>query len=232
RSAHIFLQMGWRQAGVIRTRTHWLEGGSRARELRRREGRWRVWTTPFAAASSARARAALDVGATRLEEWSSFPDEVESLARQFEASHALVLRRDPDWLDWRFFQGASRAFRAFGLRRAGALAGWFVLQKPGADGVAWLADAMALDEAAWGALGAHAARVAREAQAVALRANAIDGSPWAARLAALGFLPPRRQDHLIVIVHLHDPDHPVAREAADASRWWFTDADRDDETMG
>ncbi|MFN9786096.1 MAG: GNAT family N-acetyltransferase [Planctomycetia bacterium] len=232
RSAHIFLQMGWRQAGTIRAHTHWLESGTRARSLRRREGRWRALTTPFSAWLGARARQALDAGATQAVEWSSFPSEIEPLVLRLEAAHALVLRRDPAWLDWRFFRGPSRAFRAFGVLRSGALVGWFVLQKPSVDGLAWLVDAGALDEQAWSALGAQALRIAREAGACAVRANAIDGSPWAARLAAFGFQPPRARDHLSVIVHLHDEGHPVAREALDASRWWFTDADRDDETMG
>jgi hypothetical protein len=37
---------------------------------------------------------------------------------------------------------------------------------------------------------------------------------------------------LNVILYTHDPQHPVAQLAQDARLWWFTDADRDDETMG
>ena len=232
RSAHIFLQMGWVRAGTIRTHTHWLEGGARARLVRRREGCWRAMTTPLAAWRSARARASMCAGDAQVVEWSAFPAEVEPLALRLEAQHPLVLRRDPAWLDWRFFHGPSRAFRVFGLRRSGELVGWLVLQKPAPDGVAWLVDACGIDEGAWRALGAHALRLARELGACALRANAIDGSAWGARLASLGFQPPRAHDHLLVIVHLHDHGHPVAREALDAASWWFTDADRDDETMG
>ena len=47
-----------------------------------------------------------------------------------------------------------------------------------------------------------------------------------------GFLPPKPDNHLIVILHTHRPDHPLARAARNASAWYLTDGDRDDETMG
>ena len=232
KSAHIFLGIGWRQAGTIRTHTHWLEGGARSRALRRREGRLRSWGSWFAARKSRSAWAGSSTANLEVREWTTFPAEVEALALVLERAHPLCLRRDRDWLEWRFFCGRSRAFRAFGLYRSGVLAAYCVLQRTAADGAAWLVDAAALDEAAFDAAARAALDAARLSGACAVRANAIDGSPWAAKLARWGFQPPRPHDHLIVIVHLHAADHPVAREALDAARWWFTDADRDDETMG
>ena len=52
------------------------------------------------------------------------------------------------------------------------------------------------------------------------------------RLEEAGFLPPKPENHLSVIVRIHEPAHPLAQAALDASRWYLTDGDRDDETMG
>lgn len=232
KSAHIFLQMGWRQVGTIRTRTHWLSGGGSCRALRRREGRWRALTTWFAARRSKTRVSRLDPPRLTVREWTRFPSEVVELSQALERCHALALRRDPEWLDWRFFHARSQVFRAFGLYRGDKLVAYFVLQRPSADGVAWLADAAASNEAASDAAGAAALAQARADGACAVRANAIDGGPWARLLDRWGYQDPRPHDHLIVIAHIHAPSHPAAQEALDASRWWFTDADRDDETMG
>jgi hypothetical protein len=63
-------------------------------------------------------------------------------------------------------------------------------------------------------------------------ATAIDGSWWSGKLSSAGFLAPRPKNHLLVIVHANQPDHPLALAARDPRRWYFTDGDRDDETMG
>ena len=68
--------------------------------------------------------------------------------------------------------------------------------------------------------------------AAAVHATAIDDSWWARCLAASGFLPPPRGEHFMVIAHLHSEDHPLAVAARDSRRWYLTDGDRDDETMG
>ena len=238
KSAHIFVQMGWRVVGTIRTWTQWLEPDERARALRRREGRWRAWTAPWAFRVSRRARIALErsealqAPRTTSRVWAHVPQEVERIARSLESTHPLVLQRDAAWLQWRFLQGVSQAFQVQGVYRADQLVGYFVLQRPTSEGVVWLADAAAVDADAWTACAAHALRQARAWGACALRANAIDEGPWGRWLQQWGFTPPRAHDHLNVILYTHDPQHPVAQLAQDARLWWFTDADRDDETMG
>jgi hypothetical protein len=51
-------------------------------------------------------------------------------------------------------------------------------------------------------------------------------------LAANGFQAPKSTNYLTVILHAHDAEHPLTRAARDLSGWYFTDGDRDDETMG
>ena len=53
-----------------------------------------------------------------------------------------------------------------------------------------------------------------------------------ARLAGRPEIAPRRGGEMRVILCVHDPAHPLAKAARDPSRWYFTDGDRDDETMG
>jgi hypothetical protein len=65
-----------------------------------------------------------------------------------------------------------------------------------------------------------------------VRATAIDGSWWSGQLVSAGFLPPRPENHLSVILHVHQPDHPLVSAARDIRGWYMTDGDRDDETMG
>jgi hypothetical protein len=60
----------------------------------------------------------------------------------------------------------------------------------------------------------------------------MDGSWWAERLAENAFAPPRPETHLIVILRAQRPEHQLVAAARDPRQWYFTDGDRDDETMG
>jgi hypothetical protein len=71
-----------------------------------------------------------------------------------------------------------------------------------------------------------------QAHASTVQATAIDGSWWSGNLLRAGFVPPKPDNHLNVIVHVLRPDHPLAAAARDARKWYLTDGDRDDETMG
>ena len=110
--------------------------------------------------------------------------------------------------------------------------GYVVVQLPRAgETLGYLVDVLALDERALAAaLSAGLASLER-AGAGAVRATAIDGS-WSGVLQRSGFLAPKADNHLRVIVWENDPAHPLCRAAADLSRWYLTDGDRDDETMG
>jgi len=71
-----------------------------------------------------------------------------------------------------------------------------------------------------------------QAGASVVQATAIDGSWWRDVLVGQGFVAPRRANHLTIILHVHDGAHPLAAAARDPRGWYFTDGDRDDETMG
>lgn len=236
RSAHIFLELGWERVGTVRPWTQVIADGPAAREERGKEGRLRRWLTPLGARHGARARRRLEREGAGfdLRDLERFPREVEALSREVEPHFALMVRRDADYLDWRFLASPSRRFRVLGaFARDGAFAGYAVVQLP-RDGepLGWLVDALAPDRRALAALLAGALGRIEAAGASLARATAIDGSWWAARLGEAGFLAPRRENHLIVILHVHDPAHPLARAARDARSWYLTDGDRDDETMG
>jgi hypothetical protein len=65
-----------------------------------------------------------------------------------------------------------------------------------------------------------------------VEATAIDGSWWSERLAGAGFLAPREENCLSVILYPLVPEHPLVAAAREVRSWYFTDGDRDDETMG
>jgi hypothetical protein len=115
----------------------------------------------------------------------------------------------------------------------GELAAYVVVQAPREGlGIGYLVDVLAADEAALAqALEAGLAQL-EAAGAELVQSTAVDGSWWQARLVEAGFQSPRAENHLLVILHTNRPEHPLARAARDASRWYLTDGDRDDETMG
>ena len=116
---------------------------------------------------------------------------------------------------------------------AGELRGYVVIQlpRPGQP-VGYLVDVLGADDSLAGAALEVGLAQLERAGASVVEATAIDGSWWRAMLERSGFGPPRDDNHLIVIQQPLQPEHPLTRAAADASRWYFTDGDRDDETVG
>jgi GNAT superfamily N-acetyltransferase len=240
RSAHIFLELGWQKIGTLRPWTFVLASDAAARRERAKEGRIASWLAPFARrgghAARRRLRDASRSHGTALHaiELERFPPQVESLSREVEKSFALMVRRDAAYLDWRFTKSPSQLHRVIGLHADdGALAGYCVVQVPRADEcVGYLVDVLARDEPAVAAAIESGLALLESAGASLVKATAIDGSWWSGWLERAGFVPPKPDNHLIVIVHVNDRDHALAEAARDASTWYLTDGDRDDETMG
>ena len=69
------------------------------------------------------------------------------------------------------------------------------------------------------------------ADASIVHCTAIDGSGWASELKGAGFSKAADRNVMKVILHPNDEDNPVTQAARRTSRWYFTDGDRDDETM-
>ncbi len=234
RSAHIFLELGWERVGTLRPWTFVLRSDGAARAERRKEGRLRALTTGCAARAGRRARARLAADAEiRSERLDAFPRAVADLSRAIEPRFALMVRRDSDYLDWRFLRGPSGLHRAHGLWRGADFVGYVVIQvpRPG-EAVGYLVDVLAADDAALDAAIELALRELEAAGASLVRATAVDGSWWSSVLERAGFQRPRADNHLTVIAHLQDAAHPLAAAAREPARWYLTDGDRDDETMG
>jgi GNAT superfamily N-acetyltransferase len=237
RSAHIFLELGWENVGTLRPWTFLLASGAAARRERSSEGRVRGWLAPIGAWRGRRARRELirasGAGLTT-REIDSFPAEVAALSAAVEPRFSWMVRRDAAYLDWRFAKSPSGLHRRLGIFDArGAFAGYAVVQLPRAgESVGYLVDVLGRDDAVVSAAIAAGLQRLEESGAVVVRATAIDGSWWSTTLARAGFLPPRPENHLIVILYVHDAAHPLARAARDTKNWYLTDGDRDDETMG
>lgn len=238
RSAHIFLELGWSRVGEVRSHELVLAADGAARSERAKHGRLRPWTTGFALSRARRQRARLRAGlprGARVEAIESgFPEDVEALCARVSAQHALLLSRDAAHMDWRFLRAPSGLHRAFVVRdEQGVLRGYAVVQVPrAAAAVGYLVDALG-DDPTWlaAAIEEGLAELQRRRASIAL-ATAIVGSAWEAILSRHGFVAPRRAPRMGVILHVHDPAHPLSAVAADPRGWYFTDGDRDDETMG
>jgi GNAT superfamily N-acetyltransferase len=235
RSAHIFLELGWSAIGTVRSWTFVLHADAHARAARAREGRWKGWLTPLDARTCTRGRAKLDAAraAFRRASLDRFPPEVVELSRAVERKFGLMVRRDAESLNWRFVRTPSRLHRAIGVFEGAELAGYVVVQLPRKDsGIGYLVDVLGRDDrAVLAAIGEGLTELENEGASV-VEATAIDGTWWNARLVDSGFLAPRADNHLTVILHVHDEKHPLVAAARDVRSWYFTDGDRDDETMG
>ncbi len=237
RSAHIFLELGWKKAGTVRPWTFLLADGEGARQERAKQGRLQGWLVPLgvrkgkAARSRLVERAGKRFQARALE---AFPPEVADLSRGIEKRFAWMARRDKAWLDWRFTKNPSGLHRAIGVfDERGTLAGYAVVQLPRTgEPVGWLVDVLARDDDALAAAISAGLETLELQGAALVQANAVDGSWWCERLQEAGFLPPKASNHLIVIAWQNDPSHPIAKSLLDARGWYLTDGDRDDETVG
>ncbi len=236
RSAHIFTQdLGWESIGKVREWSFVLSADGRARRARAADGRLAAWGSALDRWRGARKRKRLEQRGKGLKiaPLERFPEEVVELSRAVEARFEFMVRRDAEYLNWRFVDAPSRQHRVLGAFDGGnKLVGYAVIQSSGHSGVGYLVDLLAPSDAARDGLIAAALGALGSSGASLVRATAIDGSWWSLVLAQSGFVPARADNHLVVILYVHQVDHRLSKAAADASRWYFTDGDRDDETMG
>ncbi len=235
RSASVFTKLGWETVGVIRPWSYFFESGPRARKIRFAEGRLAAARLPL---DVWRARAKRKSAATReqgsIEVIEQFPAEVLELSRQVESRFALMVRRDADYLNWRFFEAPSAGYRALAVRgKDGGFAGYVVVQPPAeGDDIGWIVDLLAPEEWACAAALEAGLDYLQKAGSRVARASAVDGSWWQQRLEAWGFLRPKPENHLFVYIYVLDAEHPLLDRARDASTWYLTDGDRDDDPIG
>ncbi len=234
-SAHLFLErLGWQGVGRLRPWTFVLCPGPEARRERLRAGRLAAWLTPWAYWQGKRARRAWRQGGLwRVESVPRFGDWVEPLARAVGERFPWMVRRDADWLNWRFFDSPNRRFEALRvLDPEGDPAAYAVLQRPEPGRrLGFLVDLVGREEAARrAALEGVLARFGEQG-VQAVRTHAIRGSAWEEWLREHRFQAPKPQDEKWVIAYVHQPDHPLAQAALDPTSWFFTDADRDDELV-
>ncbi len=237
RSAHIFLELGWDEIGKIRPWTFVLTVSKESKALRRPEGRMKVLGIGRAISKGRAARSRLrqeSQGRYGVRRIAKFLPEVEELSRVVEARFDFMVRRDADYLNWRFIHNTNKQHTPLGVyTSSGDLEAYVVVQAP-RDGevVGYLVDILARDESSLAqAMEAGIAHL-HAAGAHLVQATAIDGSWWEAQLKKAAFQRPREENHLIVILHSHQNDHPLTQSARTASNWYLTDGDRDDETMG
>jgi GNAT superfamily N-acetyltransferase len=175
-----------------------------------------------------------DSNVLRARELARFPREVEALSRAVEKRFALMVRRDAAYLDWRFAKSPSGLHRSIGIYAAsGELVGYCVVQLPReSECVGYLVDVLACDDASVAAAIESGLARLESAGASLVQATAIDESWWSGWLERAGFVRAKSDNHLMVIAHVNDRDHLLVKAARDASKWYLTDGDRDDETMG
>ncbi len=237
RSAHIFTgELGWSAVGTVRPWAFLLRADAASRARRRREGRVRGWMAGLGARLCARLRRAAAESARplKVEELTHIPPEVAALSRTVSRDFALMVERDADWLTWRFLRSPSGLHRVLGVRADdGSLQGYSVVQlpRPG-ESHGYVVDLLAFDAGAEAAAMEAALARLEKAGASYVEATAIDGSWWNSKLSSTGFLAPKPENHLLVIVHANKMDHPLSVAARTPRLWYFTDGDRDDETMG
>ena len=145
-----------------------------------------------------------------------------------------MVQRVAEYLYWGFVDNPSRAHEAIGLfQQDHRFVCYAVVQKTShASPVGYLVDVLGIDESVEiAAVEAGLAHLQSGGASIA-QATAVDGSWWSKRLEASGFLRPRPANHLIVIVNVLDPNHALAEAAMEPAKWYLTDGDRDDETMG
>jgi GNAT superfamily N-acetyltransferase len=234
RSAHIFEKLGWEVIGSVREWSLPMRMDMGAVRRRKRVARLALLRLPFE-------RLKAHFGLKRLQRslkgfdirpLVGFPEEVSELSRRVEARYGFMIHRDADYLTWRFQRGRSGLHRSFGIYdRDGAFRGYVVVQLP-RDGElhGFVVDLLAEGEARSAAMAAGLAALDK-VNASIVHATAVDGSAWADELRASGFSPAADRNRMKIILHPHQTDHPVTIAARRTARWYFTDGDRDDETM-
>lgn len=234
RSAHIFVELGWEVVGAVRPYSFYLSADGGARAEAHGHGRLRALTLGWRAARCRRRRAALDRAGFEVRALERFPAQTLELSRAVEQRFAFMVRRDPDYMNWRFIDNPAGLHEVQGVYRDDRLEGLCVTQRPRpGESVGYLTDLLtAGDEQTVGVcLKAGLDRLEQRGASV-VQATALDGSWWREVLVGAGFLAPREEAGLRVILHPQRVDHPLVAAARDTASWYFTDADRDDATMG
>ena len=237
-SAPAFLKLAWSSSGAIRPRRHLLKGDAKAKDRRLTDGRFAALRLPWDVRACARAKSKLGGlphgYSTRVLE--SFPKAVSELSRAVEARYPFMLHRDAEWLNWRFLETPSKGHISIGLFDSkDSFCGYVVVQPPleGSDnGVGYLVDFLVPDVELEDALMGVALDALYQSGASIAEAWSVDGSWWCGKLARAGFLSAKPDNHLFVYHYPLVPEHPLAKAALDASTWYLTDGDRDDELMG
>lgn len=236
-SAHIFTRdLGWKAVGTIRPWTFVLTADGRAREERMRAGRLASAAVPWTFWRGTMRRGALrkaSFGKVNVVPLPRFEPEVDAVSERVARDFPWMVRRDHAYLNWRFVDAPSGRFQAQGAYAPGVgMVGYCIVQLPTpGEPVGHVVDVVGVDDTAIDAcLEAALGHIAKAGAAVA-RAHAITGSWWERRLRRSGFRAPKKDDHKVVIAHIHDEGHPLAKAALDPSTWYFTDGDRDDELV-
>ena len=236
-SGHLFFgKLGWQLAGHIGPWTFVLSVDQHARRERMRAGRlasaivpWSYW------------RGTMRRGRLRELAWENvqsvpierFQPDVDPIAMEVETRFDYMVRRDHRYLNWRFIEAPSGLFRAQGVYAgSGELRGYVVVQlpRPG-EVVGFIVDLLAIDDVAFAAAMDTALGHLSAAGASVARAYAMKNSWWEQQLHRCGFCSPKRNGYKEVGAYTILPDHPMTPAAMNTARWYFTDGDRDDETV-
>ena len=241
-SAPVFLKLAWHSSGKIRPRRQLLRADPKAKSRRLADGRLAALRLKWDVRGCKRARAKLGAlpSGYRAQVLEVFPESVAQLSREVESRFPFMLHRDADWLNWRYLRTPSRGHVPIGVFDSGnALVGYVVIQPPLAgpegavgNGVGYLVDFLVPDKNLEDAVMGLALDALTESGASVAEAWSVDGSWWRRKLDAAGFLGAKPENHLFVFHFALEPDHPIAAVAKDASTWYLTDGDRDDELMG
>jgi GNAT superfamily N-acetyltransferase len=236
-SAHIFTRdLGWHQVGLVRPWTFVLASDRGARAERLRVGRaasalvpWTYWRGTMSLGHMKD----LFFAKANVVAIARFKPEVDAVTAEAARGADWAVRRDHAYLNWRFCDAPSKRFKAHGVYEpSGSMRGYAVVQLPArGEPVGYVADIVALDRIAFAAAMEAALSHLRKAGASVARAYAIDGTRWQQDLVWSGFRPPKAEDSKAVIARVLDERHPLAAIAKDASRWSFTDGDRDAEII-
>jgi len=236
-SAHIFTRdLGWSEVGRVRPWTFVLAPDAGARAERLRVGRaasalvpWTYWRGTMRMGHMKD----LFFAKANVVAIARFKPEVDAVTDEAARASSWAVRRDHAYLNWRYCDAPSKRFKAHGVfEPSGRMRGYAVVQLPArGEAVGYVADIVALDRVAFAAAMEAALSHLRKAGASVARAHAIDGSRWQQELVWSGFRAPKAADSKAVIAHILDERHPLAAVARDASRWSFTDGDRDAELI-
>jgi hypothetical protein len=121
-----------------------------------------------------------------------FPDDIERMVLRFEKAFTFVLRRDVEYLRWRYSDPRGGKFRILFARRGPSTAGLIVLRPYSVEGRTYMdiVDLVAEvgDEGAIGALVSSAARVCREIGSTIMQMWLPSDHPYLPDLGRAGFL--------------------------------------------